>query len=38
MTTPVTAFGRSPLKGAKPAARQSRFRGVCSIDAAEHLQ
>jgi hypothetical protein len=27
MTTPEAAFGRLPLKGAPPAARQSRFRG-----------
>ena len=27
MTTPEAAFGRLPLKGALPAARQSRFRG-----------
>jgi len=25
--TPETAFGRLPLEGAPPAARQSRFRG-----------
>jgi len=28
MTTPLAAFGRLPLKGATPAARQSRFRGA----------
>jgi hypothetical protein len=29
MTTPEAACGRLPLEGATPAARQSRFRGVC---------
>jgi hypothetical protein len=27
--TPEAAFGRLPLKGATPVARQSRFHGVC---------
>ena len=29
MPTPEASFGRPPLEGATPAARQSRFRGVC---------